>query len=187
MGLHRAGFEVVGFDIVKQPRYPFAFVQQDALTVDLSAFDAVWASPPCQCCTWAAKRWRKWRDAECVVPWVRLYVRAAKKPYIIENVVGSPLATTVSLTGQMFGLGVIRKRYFESDVMILAPGNPPPNGSVPGGEYVTVAGHGGNGSASYKRWCKAMDIDWMTKAELTQAVPPAYSEFLGKSLIGMVT
>jgi len=109
------------------------------------------------------------------------------KPYVIENVREAPLNATLMLCGTMFNLGVIRHRYFEIYpiwLMLAPPCNH--NGSVKGGEYVTVAGHGGDGIAKYSVWCEAMGIDWMTKTELTQAIPPAYTEFIGRRLLEVV-
>ena len=103
MGLSRAGFRVVGFDIVKQPRYPFGFVQQDALTVDLEPFDAVWASPPCQ--RYSPIRLRRDRKGyPDLVSLTRFHISSAAKPYVIENVPGAPVRPDVTLCGEMFGL-----------------------------------------------------------------------------------
>ncbi len=92
MGLHRVGFEVVGFDIKPQPRYPFEFHQADALTVDLSGFDAVWASPPCQ--AYSIMRnlpWLKDKEYPRLIDPTREVLVASGKPWIIENVMGAHL------------------------------------------------------------------------------------------------
>jgi DNA (cytosine-5)-methyltransferase 1 len=101
MGLHRAGFEVVGFDIEPQPHYPFEFHQQDALTVDLSEFDAVWASPPCQ--RYCSMSRNHAGHPDLYGP-TRLFLQWAKKPYMIENVIGAPYESGIILCGSMFGL-----------------------------------------------------------------------------------
>jgi len=87
----------------------------------------------------------------------------------------------------MFGLRVIRRRLFESNILLLAPSYIPPLGSVKTGEYVTVAGHGGESKdCRLATWQAAMGIDWMTKDELTQAIPPAYTEFIGRQLMAFI-
>jgi len=190
MGYHRAGFtEIVGVDIKPQPRYPFTFVQGDALAY-LEAhgheFDAIHASPPCQKYSWAAKRWKDRERADLVAP-TRAALMRVGKPWTMENVIGAPLARHVVLCGTQFGLEVLRHRRFESSVFLLMPGARCRHaGSVRGGEYVTVAGHGGeNAKGRGNRAAKqrAMGIDWMNDQELNEAIPPAYTEFLGKQLL----
>lgn len=187
MGLHRAGFDVVGVDIVPSPRYPFPFIQADALVppVRFDAFDLVWASPPCQKYSWSAARWKGIERADLVEP-TRALLVASGKPYVIENVVGAPIRADLALIGPMFGLEVIRRRHFECSFFIMAPCPPPLRGSVRGGEYVTVAGHGGEnakgrGSRAAKQ--RAMGIDWMSDTELNQAIPPAYAEYIGRQFL----
>ena len=189
VGYHRAGFEVEGVDIEPQPNYPFQFHQMDALefldTQDLSRFDAIHASPPCQAHSWAAKRWINsgLREYPDLIEPVRERLERLGKPYVMENVVGATLQNTLVLCGTMFDLKVIRHRLFESNVFLWAPGICNHKGSVSDGDYVTVAGHGGDGIARFDVWCEAMGIDWMTKQELTQAIPPAYTEWIGRQLI----
>jgi len=202
MGLHRAGFEVVGFDIEPQPRYPFEFHLQDALTVDLSNFDAVWASPPCQ--FYSRLRhlpWLKnkvyWRS----IPPTRDWVQANGKPYIIENVEDAAwdMVNPTTLCGQSLGLSLYRHRCFETwPMMMLSPGHQKHTKIIePGRATLSKRRHGQQGfkeinrdsiadhisDAQEKKAQIAMGIDWMTKAELTQAIPPAYAEFLGKQLM----
>jgi len=187
MGYHHAGFEVVGVDINPQPHYPFEFHQADALTYPLDGFDAVHASPPCQYNSWSARRWRNTgrRYPDLVVPTLTL-LQAAGLPFICENVVGAPMLNRIILCGTMFGLGVIRHRLFVSSALLFSAGDCRHRGSVKSGAYVTVAGHGGDGSARFDLWCAAMGIDWMDKRELTQAIPPAYTEFLGRQLLAVL-
>lgn len=191
MGYYRAGFtEIVGVDIRPQPRYPFRFIQADAMTcpVDLCWFDAIHASPPCQKYSWSAKRWRDVQRVDLVGP-TRELVTASGLPYVIENVVGAPLIRPVTLCGVMFGLGVIRHRLFESSAFLLAPEHQPHAGTVRDGTYVTVAGHGGDnikgrgGRAAKQR---AMGIDWMNDQELNESIPPAYTEFIGRQLLAAI-
>jgi DNA (cytosine-5)-methyltransferase 1 len=183
MGYHRAGFDVVGVDIEPQPRYPFEFHQANALTFPLDGFDAIHASPPCQAYSWAARRWDVAR-ADLVAP-TRNLLRATGLPYVIENVPGAPLISPIRLCGEMFGLEVIRHRLFESTVPMVAPAHLRHRGTVRDGTYVTVAGHGGDnirgrGSRADKQ--RAMGIDWMSDAELNQAIPPDYTEWIGLRL-----
>lgn len=188
MGYFRAGFdEIVGIDIEPQPHYPFTFIQANALMppVNLSSFDAAHASPPCQKYSWAAKRWTKIERSDLVEP-TRRMLAAAGIPYVIENVVGAPLRSPVRLCGEMFGLEVIRHRLFESNVYLFVPDHVRHRGTVMDGTYVTVAGHGGNnirgrGSRAVKQI--AMGIDWMSDAELNEAIPPAYTEWIGKRIL----
>ena len=185
-GYHRAGFDdITGVDIKPMPRYPFRFIQGDALEY-LAAhgheYDVIHASPPCQHYSWSAARWGKDNYPD-LVDKTRKMLDATGKPYIIENVIGAPLRNRFILDGQMFGLGVIRKRQFESNLFIFGHPPVPVNGSVKDGDIMTVAGHGGDGRAALHLWKKAMGIDWMSKVELTQAIPPAYTEFIGKQLL----
>ncbi len=124
MGLHRAGFEVVGVDIKPQKNYPFEFHQADAMTYPLGDFDAYWASPPCQ--GYGIMRhlpWLKDKEYPMLIGGVREMLMATGKPYIIENVKGAPLDGNY-LCGLMFGLRVFRHRVFETSFFWLAPGHP---------------------------------------------------------------
>lgn len=113
-GLHQAGFTVIGYDIKPQPHYPFEFHQQDALTVDLSQFDAIWASPPCQLWVDPNSGHSDRTPPDLVTP-IRERILAVGLPYIIENVDRAPLRDPVKLCGTMFGLPLIRHRLFESN------------------------------------------------------------------------
>ncbi len=200
VGYARAGFDVVGVDIDPQPNYPFEFIQADALKLDpefLDSFDAIHASPPCQSYSDLAKRNGN-ADAwpRLITPVRRLLVNSGK-PYIIENVEGAPLIDPVVLCGTMFpGLRVIRHRLFESDLDLWVPDHKrhplvfthdkrkAHYGKLDQNEsYVQVTG-GGNCSIQNAR--EAMGIDWMTKAELNESIPPAYTEYLGSQLLAYV-
>lgn len=200
MGYHRAGFEVVGVDINPQPNYPFEFIQADALTLDsgfLRSFDAIHASPPCQSYSDLAKRNRNGHLWPRLVEPVRKMLQSTGLPYIIENVEGAPLKDPVVLCGTMFPpLRVIRHRLFESNI----PLHVPEHGKHPlvfthdkrkrhygkldqNTSFVQVTG-GGNCSIANAR--DAMGIDWMTKAELNESIPPRYTEYLGTQLMEYV-
>src|SRR5574337_20985 len=116
MGYHRAGFDVVGVDINPQQRYPFEFHQADAMTFDLSGFDAIHASPPCQAYTVLGGR-EDLSHYPDLVDAVRERLQASGKPWIIENVPGAPLRDPITLCGAMFGLRRYRHRLFERDAV----------------------------------------------------------------------
>ncbi len=198
MGLHRAGFDVTGVDIDPQPEYPFEFVQADALEFDLSGFDFVWASPPCQRYSTATRDSSKHPD---LIAAMRRRLKRAAELWVIENVPGArrELRDPIMLCGAMFNLAVVRHRYFECSWPVQHPAHPKHKGSIVTGEYVTVAGNGGvpswtlqerarrglprhiPGEMSLARWQQAMGIDWLDLKALTQAIPPAYAEWIGKA------
>lgn len=204
-GLQRAGFHVVGFDIKPQPRYAGdEFHQADALTVDLSGFDAVWASPPCQ--YYSRLRhlpWLKDRSYWRSIPPTREHVQKWDIPYIIENVEDArwDMCEPVTLCGEMFGLSLFRHRRFECSWFQLMPPHIKHTKTIAPGHASlsergngmqgfkeinrdSIAGHGRRGDVG--KWSAVMGIDWMTGAELAQAVPPAYAEYLGEHLIARV-
>lgn len=197
MGLHLAGFDVTGVDLHPQPEYPFQFIQADALDVDVSDYDLVWASPPCQRYSAATRQTGRPNEHPDLVSEVRQALATAPA-WVIENVPGAPLKSPIMLCGEMFGLGVIRHRLFECSWDQPQPRHVPhrPGGLVEG-HYVTVTGNGGVPAWTYKereargmpryfpeemsleRWQQAMGIDWMSRKALVQAIPPAYAEWLG--------
>ena len=189
MGLHRAGFEVVGWDIKPQPHYPFEFHHGDARASNLSGFQCVWASPPCQSYAITNNIWQKpaghYPD---LVAATRVKLQAAGIPWIIENVPGAPLENAGMLCGHMFGLRVYRHRLFESSDFLLFPAHVGHNqrasyGRTPkANEFFTISGHFGDVEGGKT----AMGIDWMTRNELSQSIPPAYSEFLGRQIIKLL-
>ena len=183
-GLAISGLEIEGVDINPQLNYPFIFHQADALTFPLDGFDAFWASPPCQGYLWATKRHRNLgKEYPDLVEPIRKRLLETGKPYIIENVPGAPIGHSLMLEGPMFDLGVIRRRYFETNFTISQPKIRKRSGTIPNGDYVTVAGNGGDGSNRFEDWKKAIGINWMTKQQLKQAVPPAYSAYIGEILL----
>lgn len=192
VGYSRAGFDVVGVDIRPQPRYPFEFVQADALMPwtyaslgRLDEFDAIHASPPCQAFSKARKL--QGNDHADLIGPIRELIGATGLPYVIENVRGAPLIDPVVLEGQMFpGLNVHRPRLFETNWPLVVPAliPPPPPQTKMGrpprnGEAMQIVGHFSDVPAGRK----AMDIDWMTQGELAQAIPPAYTELIGHQLM----
>ena len=193
MGYRRAGFDVTGVDLHPQPNYPYAFVQGDALAppVDLADFDVVHASPPCQAYSDLAHRNGNAHEWPQLVEPVRAMLSATGRPYIIENVEGSPLRDYVVLCGTMFpGLRVLRHRLFETNFIIPVPHHQPHplchthdkrkrhyGKTCEWRDFVTVTG-GGNCSIAAAR--DAMGIDWMTKKEINESIPPAYTEYVGQ-------
>lgn len=199
VGYARAGFEVVGVDIQPQPNYPFDLVRDDALFIltrllegrvigggyVLGNFDAIHASPPCQAFTKARKL--QGNDHPDLVAASRELLQQTGLPYVIENVKGAPLIDPVVLEGQMFeGLNVHRPRLFETNWPLEVPAliPPPPRQTKMGrpprdGEAIQVVGHFSDVPAGRR----AMGIGWMTQGELAQAIPPAYTEFIGKQLL----
>jgi DNA (cytosine-5)-methyltransferase 1 len=199
-GYQRAGFYVVGVDIRPQPNYcGNEFVQMDALEYAQMQFvqggraywkdfDAIHASPPCQSYskTRAILRGKGLTPRyEPLIEETRALLRWAGVPWVMENVPGAPLLNPLTLSGQHFGLRVIRRRLFESSVLLLAPDVPVPIGGTNshrgysrGGAYVTVGGHNYNVAEGKQ----AMGINWMTRDELNEAIPPAYTEYLGRQL-----
>lgn len=194
-GLHNAGFEVIGFDINPQKNYPFEFHQEDALTVDLSKFDAVWASPPCQAYVQRNKNLVT-KHPKLIEP-IRDKIIDSKLPYIIENVEGAPLIDPIMLCGTMFDLLILRHRLFETSISNINIPECNHWGTVASGDFAGVYAFGGKGHRHGRGvrdpknkpgpdWEIAMGIDWMTKKEITQAIPPAYSEFLGRELMNKI-
>jgi DNA (cytosine-5)-methyltransferase 1 len=195
MGLHRAGFDVVGIDLRPQPHYPFRFIRGDAIRapVDLERFHFIWASPPCQAYSVAAHNERVKGKVypDLVVP-IRAMLVAAGVPYAIENVPGAPLRCPIKLRGTMFPpLKVIRERWFETSWFMMQPPQvSEPRGLLTRHGFVSVAGNGTQGWA-YKqglRWLicdmrAAMGIDWMNRGELSLAIPPPYAEFIGRAAL----
>lgn len=200
-GYQMAGFKVRGVDLHAQPRYiGEQFIQADALEYlagliesgEIEEFDAIHASPPCQAyskSTAIHKRqvWKK-NHPDLVRP-IRQLLGQAGLPYVVENVEGSPLVNAIMLCGTMFGLQVYRHRLFESNQLLLGLPHRRHLGSTGShrgfskdAPYICVAGH--NFSVSQAQ--KAMCIDWMGQKGLAQAIPPAYTEFIGRQLMAII-
>lgn len=196
-GYVRAGFDVVGVDIDPQPNYPYEFHQGDALEYLAEhghEFDAVHLSPPCQ--GYTALKAVHGNEWPLLIEPARELADQIGLPYVLENVQGAPLRRDLTLCGEMFGLGVIRHRYFELGYWTAsAPAHKPHRGRVAGwrhgtfydGPYFAVYGLGG-GKGSVEQWQQAMGIDWTTERhELAEAIPPAYTEFIGRQLLAHIT
>ena len=209
MGYHRAGFDVVGIDIEKMfaKRYPFEFHQSDALEYVKEhghEFDAIHASPPCQAYS-ITKNAHDHVHPELVIPTREALVNTGK-PYIIENVPGAPMLNPLTLCGSEFGLvatdddgrtvALRRHRLFESNMFLMGAGGCQHDPRLP------VAGVYGNGCNTHER-AKAraggytppnmavrralMGIDWTTRDGLSQSIPPAYTEWIGRQILEQIT
>lgn len=201
MGYYRAGFDVIGVDVKPQPRYPFTFVQGDALSY-LSdhgrSFVAVHASPPCKDHTAMVSR-TGGDGSGWLLPAVRDLLINVGSPYVIENVEGAPMVGPFKLCGSEFQLTaqdidgellqLQRHRLFESNIPLAGVGGCQ---HAPGVQVAGVyggtsrKGHRSTGggyrpTVAVRR--ELMGIDWMTRDELNEAIPPAYTEHIGRQLI----
>lgn len=183
-GLRRAGFEVIGVDIRPQPRYPFPFIQADAMDISWAGFDFVWASPPCQAYT-TAQRIQS-REHPKLIESVRAKLKECGSLYVIENVTGAPLKKPIELCGAMFGLKTYRHRLFETSFPCKQPWHQKHDLVAPQakmgrkpkkGEFIQVVGNFSDVEAGRE----AMGIGWMNRDELSEAIPPAYGEFIGNA------
>jgi DNA (cytosine-5)-methyltransferase 1 len=183
-GYHLAGYDVVGVDIERQPRYPFEFHQADALQYPLDGFELIHASPPCQ--DYSATRVLNDTSHSRLIEPVRARLRGSGIPYVIENVQRAPLLDPVELGGLMFGLMFTEHRLFEAPFVIPRPSHPvharpitkmgrPPKPD----EYMQVTGNFSGANEARQR----MGIGWMTRGELAQAIPPAYTRHVGLAAI----
>ncbi len=192
VGYARAGFNVTGIDNRPQPRFPFAFIQGNALEYLAEhgrEFDVITASPPCQ--AYSRTQRIHGREYPDLLATTRRLLMATGRPWVIENVTEAPMGGIV-LCGTFFGLRVIRHRRFESNVFLWCPfqcKHPSDNRApivgrpIKPGQFVTVAGN----ISGVKLAGEAMGIDWMVRRELVQAIPPAYTEFIGRQLIRYLT
>lgn len=200
MGYHRAGFDVVGVDLTPQREYPFDFHLANALTFDLDGFDAVHASPPCKFATVARHGGRRQQPLfdphdDLLTPTLNRFRNELNGiPWVIENVPGAPMPDPIVLCGSMFPetFTIRRHRLFISNVTIPAP----PCQHAKQGPIVGVYGSGGADSNRANRpgsgggtkvagadAAKALGIDWtVDQSRLAQAIPPAYTEHIGKAL-----
>jgi DNA (cytosine-5)-methyltransferase 1 len=197
-GYFRAGFHVTGVDKEPQPNYPFRFVQADALEVladrkFLAQFDAIHASPPCQFRALATlSQRRRGKEYPDLITPTRPLLEASGLPWVMENVPGTPLRPDIRLCGCMFGLELAgigylkRERWFETSWHAFGLEMPHRHR----GHAISIAGHGTpawmrarTGHIGVGEWRRVMGIDWTTREELTEAIPPAYTEFVGARLI----
>ena len=196
VGYHRAGFDVVGVDINPQPNYPYKAYQANALRVleelvtgeGSWAVDAIHASPPCQAHSALGTMWNARDDHPELIGPTRELLQATGLPYVIENVEGAPLIEPVLLCGSMFGLNaegwqLRRHRLFECSFPTMRPV------CQHRGRAIGVYGMGGGQNdenrlkANLAQSKEAMDIDWMGRREISQAIPPAFTTHIGEFLM----
>ncbi|WP_052869376.1 DNA cytosine methyltransferase [Streptomyces niger] len=205
MGYHRAGFAVDGVDIADRPRYPFTFHRADALehlarlidTGEIERYALIHNSPPCQAgCTLTVgtNQSRGWGGEHVqLIPELRALLDASGLPYVIEQPTGkAPVRRDLRLCGESFGLGVLRHRTFELGRWSTPqPPHPAHRGYVRGvrhgvhrdGPYVAAYGAGG-GKATVPEMQTAMDITWTdVREELTEAIPPAFTQWIGTAFL----
>ena len=196
MGYHQAGFDIIGVDNVPRPLYPFPFVQADALNppFDLSRFDAIHASPPCQAYSVSTNDKNRHKHP-MMVDATRLMLKEAAVPAVIENVPGSPVHGDFMLCGTMFGLrsdsglSVQRHRYFETVGWV--PDALGPQCAHTPGRTMSIVGNGapqGNRktlgrNVTTQEWREGMGMPWASKYGLAQGIPPAYTEHIGRQLV----
>lgn len=198
-GYQDAGFYVVGVDKEPQPNYcGDDFIQADALEVLESLplkrlVQAVHTSPPCQASCALIKGNQKATAGNHVdlIPQTRMRLESLGVPTVIENVQGAQIRRDLTLCGEMFGLGVIRHRYFECNFPVVQPAHVKHRGRVRGwrhgeyhdGPYVAVYGDGG-GKGSIEEWQQAMGVPWMqTRHEIAESIPPSYAAYVGWQLL----
>ena len=196
-GYQLAGFEVVGVDIKKQKRYPYKFIQADCLELMknmefLRSFDVITASPPCQTHS-ITQHLRnaqgKSTDKIDLIPQTREALVASGKPYVIENVPGSPLINPIKMCGSAFGLKVRRHRLFESNIQLTSSICNHKEQGKPVGIYGSMRDEipkGGHTAKSIEQAREAMGIDWMIWGELVEAIPPVYTETIGKQILSVL-
>jgi len=193
MGYHRAGFNrIVGVDVSAQPRYPFEFVQADALEYLAEhgdEFDAIHASPPCQRYSVATANPTKHPD---LYEPTRDALLRSGVPWVIENVIGAPYGYGFVLCGSMFNLVVRRHRNFETSWLHLLGLR---CDHAKQGRPIEVSGHAGrldgqgtkkHNKGFYRLWPTYMGMEWATPVEAREAIPPAYTEYIGKTLIQQI-
>jgi DNA (cytosine-5)-methyltransferase 1 len=190
-GYQQAGFHVVGVDLEPQPRYiGDAFHLADAVTFPLGGFDVIHASPPCQGYSGLSHcRPGVGEEYPQLIDIMRTRLKEQGGVWVIENVEGSGLPAQddlfgsygVMLCGSMFGLKLYRHRYFETSFPIAMPHHPrhlvPAHKAghrPPPGMYVSVGGRG-----QTDLWAEAMQIDWLQNYEMAEAIPPAFSCYIG--------
>jgi DNA (cytosine-5)-methyltransferase 1 len=186
-GYQQAGFYVVGVDNKPQPHYVGdEFFLADALTFPLDGFEAAHASPPCEFYSQSTVMHDRSKYPDLIPP-TRERLQTRSIPWVIENVPGAPLRPDYKLCGCMFDLpGLRRERWFETSWRGFQFRHPCHHI----GPAVTVAGHGSQGweyaagtNATQAQRRAAMGIDWMNRDELRQAIPPAFTEYIGAELL----
>ena len=189
-GYEQAGFDVTGIDIEPQPKHRGKFIQADAieyLKAHFHEYDVIHASPPCQAYSMASMQFRKaGKEYVDLIEVTRMELIKTGKPYIIENVPGSPLINPIELCGSMFGMRTYRHRLFESNMKLQAPEHPKhiaPNAKmgrpVKDGEFIQYVGH----FSGVKLVQKMTGLHWLGQGELAQSIPPQYTKYIGRQVM----
>lgn len=187
-GYRLAGFDITGVDILPQPKNPHRFVLDDALRYLQEhghKYHAIHASPPCQKYSKAGKQWRKsGREYPDLIAETREALKKSGRPWVIENVPCSPLLNPILLNGSAFGIRVHRPRLFETSFVIYQPEVPPMKPVKMGrpirdGDIVQPVGH----FSGVRYAAREMGLAWMGQKELAQAIPPAYTKWIGERLL----
>lgn len=193
VGYAEAGFEVTGVDLKHGKRYPFTYIKANVLDVlqdkeFIAGFDVIHASPPCQTHS-ITKHLRNAQGKSTskvdLIPETRLGLILSGKPYIIENVVGSPLHNPIMLCGSAFGLKVRRHRIFESNIKLQGTTCDHKTQGRPIGVYGSLRDEipkGGKTADSIEQAREAMGMPWVIWSELVEAIPPAYTKYLGEQI-----
>ena len=194
VGYAKAGYEVVGMDIKHGKRYPFEYIRRDVMTLrpeDLEGFDLIHASPPCQTYS-VTKHLRvaqgKTTSKQDLIAQVRSLLVVTEIPYVIENVKGAPLIDPVQLCGSAFGLKVRRHRLFESSMELRGTDCHHKEQGKPVGIYGSMRDEipgGGHTAKTMAEAHEAMGIDWMIWGELVEAIPPAYTHYIGQQILSI--
>jgi DNA (cytosine-5)-methyltransferase 1 len=197
VGYHQAGFEVHGVDLKHGKRYPFTYLRANVLDIlrddeYINQFDVIHASPPCQTHS-ITKHLRNAQGKSTskidLIPETRAALIASGKPYIIENVPGSPLINPIQLCGSSFGLKVRRHRLFESNMPLVGSKCDHKAQGRPVGVYGSLNDEipkGGKTASTINEARKAMDMDWAIWTELVEAIPPAFTKYLGGQIVNWI-
>jgi len=191
-GYALAGFEVTGIDLKHGRRYPYTYIRRDVMSLtvkDLAPYDLIHASPPCQTFS-ITKHLRnaqgKGTDKLDLLQPVRDLLIKSGKPYVIENVKGAPLHNAVQVCGSAFGLKVRRHRLFESNIALKGTDCHHKQQGKPVGIYGSMRDEipgGGHTAKTIDQANEAMGIDWMIWGKLVEAIPPAYTQYIGIELM----
>jgi DNA (cytosine-5)-methyltransferase 1 len=187
-GLQQSGYHVTGVDIRWQKNYiGDRFLLADAMDVDLSGYDLIWASPPCQLWSELTPADRRANHVDLIGP-IRARLQRQRAPWIIENVYGAlaQLRSPIMLCGTMFGMNIWRHRWFEfgncDPFFLLPPCNHDGNPILISGQGSRMIGGKRNPRIPLPIKNAAIGIDWMNREELSEAIPPAYSKFLAERI-----
>lgn len=194
MGYHQAGFdEIVGVDIHPQPNYPFEFIQIDSLEAEIHGFDLIHASPPCQHFTAYRRNVKDITDRyEDLISPTQALLQGTT--YVIENVPKAPIRPDLVLCGSMFDLDIRRHRWFEVSFPVNSPScdhsvwkerkyKPSSNRK---NKRFTIEVGSWDEPLNLQKQC--MEVDWeITVRELSEAVPPAYTKYIGEQFLEQTT